>query len=62
MSEHDPDALTDDDILPFKKGQFAGERLGDIPDWWWRWFLSQSWCDEWPALVEYANHVIEDDE
>ena len=25
----------------------------------WRWFLGQHWCDEWPDLVEYANLVEE---
>jgi uncharacterized protein (DUF3820 family) len=36
-------------------GKYKGKRLGDVPDDYWRWFLDQDWCDEWPGLVEYAN-------
>ena len=42
--------------MPF--GKHKGERLGDVPDSYFNWFLSQDWCDEWPSLVDYAN-VIE---
>ena len=51
--------LHDDDKMPF--GKWKGERLGRVPDHYWRWFLDQDWCDEWPALVEYANLVQEDE-
>jgi uncharacterized protein (DUF3820 family) len=54
--------MTDDDFLPFQKGKFAGYRLGKIPDWWFRWFLQQDWCDDWPDLVEYANVIVEDED
>jgi uncharacterized protein (DUF3820 family) len=54
--------MTDDDFLPFRKGKFAGYRLGEIPDWWFRWFLQQDWCDDWPELVEYANVIVEDED
>jgi len=49
--------LNDDSTLPF--GKHGGERLGDVPDDYWRWFLSQDWCDSWPDLVEYANVLVE---
>ena len=49
--------LHDDDRMPFGKNK--GERLGDVPDSYWRWFLQQDWCDQWPDLVEYANLVEE---
>lgn len=52
--------LHDDDLMPF--GTHRDKRLGDIPDDYWKWFLSQGWCDTWPELVEYANLVVEDDE
>lgn len=42
-------------------GKFRTERLGDVPDWYWRWFLDQPWCDKWPELVEYANNIVEED-
>ena len=48
----------DDDRMPF--GKYKGQRLGDVPDSYWRWFLSQDWCDEWPDLVEYANLIEEE--
>lgn len=51
--------LNDDSIMPF--GSHKGERLGDIPDDYWIWFLRQKWCDQWPSLVEYANVCVDDD-
>lgn len=51
-------AKTDDDKMPF--GKYAGQRLGDVPDSYWMWFLSQSWCDSYAGLVEYANHCVDD--
>lgn len=59
MSEYNPNALSDDDRMPI--GKHRSKRLGEVPDWYWRWFLDQPWCDEYPALVEYANHVVEDE-
>lgn len=53
--------LNDDDLMPFGD-KFKGKRLGKIPDWYWHWFLTRDWCDEWPDLVEYANLVIEDED
>lgn len=58
MTEYNPHALNDDDRMPF--GKYRHTRLGEVPDHYWRWFLSQEWCDEYPELVEYANHVVED--
>ena len=49
--------LSDDDRMPF--GKYKGQRLGEVPDSYWRWFLSQDWCDQWPSLVEYANLIEE---
>ena len=51
--------LTDDDWMPFGKHRY--ELLRDVPDSYFRWFLEQDWCDEWPSLVEYAN-VMEREE
>jgi hypothetical protein len=53
--------LNDDDTLTWERSVYSGYRLGDIPDDWWRWFLSRDWCDNWPDLVEYANHCVEDE-
>lgn len=50
--------LDDDSPMPF--GKHRGQRLGDVPDAYLRWFLNQSWCDEWPDLVTYANHVLDE--
>jgi hypothetical protein len=50
--------LDDDSSMPF--GIHKGTRLGDLPDSYFRWFLERDWCDEWPDLVQYANHVLED--
>jgi uncharacterized protein (DUF3820 family) len=58
MSEYDPNALTDDDKMPW--GKYRGQRLGDVPDHYWRWFLQQDWCDEKPEYVEYANLVLDE--
>lgn len=50
--------LHDDSIMPF--GKYKGKKLGEVPDSYWKWFLAQDWCDEWPDLVEYANLVMDD--
>jgi len=47
--------LHDDSIMPF--GKWKGTKLGKVPDSYWRWFLDQDWCNEWPDLVDYANCV-----
>lgn len=49
---------SDDDKMPF--GKHKGERLGDVPDSYWRWFLGQQFCDNYPDLVQYANLVDDD--
>lgn len=51
--------LHDDDRMPF--GIHQDLPLGKVPDDYWRWFLGQPWCDEWPDLVEYANLIVEED-
>ncbi len=50
---------SDDTLMYF--GKWKGTRLGEVPDSYWRWFLGQEWCDDWPELVEYANVCIEED-
>ena len=47
----------DDNLMPF--GKWKGQRLGEVPDSYWKWFLRQDWCDRYPKLVEYANLVVE---
>lgn len=47
--------LSDDDHMPF--GKFAGQRLGDVPDWYFLWFLKQPWSKDYPDLVRYAKVV-----
>lgn len=47
--------LSDDDKMPF--GKWKGTRLGEVPDHYWRWFLDQEWCVEWPDLVDYGNLI-----
>ncbi len=49
--------LDDDSRMPF--GTHRGKRLGEVPDDYFRWFLRQDWCDDYPDLVEYANQVVE---
>jgi uncharacterized protein (DUF3820 family) len=55
MSE--PIELSDDSVMTF--GKYRGQRLGDVPDHYLRWFLNQDWCDEYPQPVEYANQIID---
>ena len=50
--------LNDDDLMPF--GEYTRQRLGEVPDDYWLWFLRQDGCDQYPALVEYANHCVEE--
>lgn len=45
--------------MPF--GKFKGKKLGDVPDQYLIWFLKQTWCDDYPELVEYANTIVGDD-
>jgi uncharacterized protein (DUF3820 family) len=54
----DRTAMHDDCLMPF--GKYKNRRLGDVPDHYWRWFLNQDWCDEWPELVEYANLTFDE--
>jgi uncharacterized protein (DUF3820 family) len=58
MAEYNPDALHDDNKMPF--GKYKGQWLKEVPDSYWRWFLGQDWCDEWPELVDYANVLMEE--
>lgn len=58
MPEYNPNVLTDDDTMPW--GMHHGKRLGEVPDSYWRWFLDQDWCDDYPAMVEYANLCVEE--
>ena len=58
MTERNPNALHDDCRMPI--GKHKGQRLGDIPDHYWMWFLAQDWCARYPDLVEYALLVQED--
>lgn len=58
MSKDANDRLRDNSLMPW--GKYKGARLGNIPDDYWRWFLSQDWCDEHPSLVEYANLCFEE--
>lgn len=53
-----PTALHDDDKMPF--GKHKGQRLGDVPDSYWRWFLQQDWAEQYPDLLEYAK-LVEDE-
>lgn len=53
--------LTDSDRMPIN-GVHYNKRLGRIPKEYWLWWLRQDWCDNWPDLVEYANHCVDDDE
>ena len=48
----------DDTLMPF--GKYKGQRLGEVPDSYWRWFLRQEWSSQWPDLVEYAQLVEEE--
>lgn len=50
--------LNDDHLMPF--GKYRDHKLGDVPDDYWIWFLSQPWCDKYPDLVTYANLIVED--
>lgn len=54
-TEYDPEALNDDNKMPF--GKHKNERLGDIPDHYWRWFREQDWANSWPKLLAYARLV-----
>lgn len=47
--------LTDDDRISW--GKYKGMRLGDIPDWYFSWFLKQSWSSKFPDLIEYAKCI-----
>jgi len=47
--------LTDDDRMPW--GKYKDERLGDIPDSYFKWLLRQEWIDDFEDLKEYAEVV-----
>lgn len=51
--------LNDDDVMPF--GKYKGQRLGEIEDSYFLWFLKQEWSSKFPDLVEYAQLVEEDE-
>lgn len=50
--------LSDTDKMPF--GHFKDQELGEIPDWYWLWFLKQTWSNKHPDLVTYAKACEED--
>ena len=53
-SEHDNRTkLSDDDKMPF--GKYKVQRLGEVPDHYWRWFAQQEWAEKYPDLLEYAE-------
>lgn len=54
-------SLNDDDIMPISQ-EHKGKTLGEVPDSFWRWFLAQPWCDDYPDLVEYANYVDDEED
>jgi len=49
--------LNDDSPMPW--GKHKGIRLGDVPQDYLKWFLTQDWCDEWPDLKQYAETVTD---
>lgn len=49
-----------DTVMVF--GKHKGKRLGDIPDFYWKWFVQQEWAPEWPGLFEFANTVLGTDD
>lgn len=51
--------LHDGDLMPF--GKYKDKPIGEVPDSYWRWFLTQTFCDQFPDLVEYANLIVEDE-
>lgn len=53
-----PPRCTDDTVMTW--GHHKGDKLRDIPDDYWIWFLKQSWCDNYPHHVRYANTIIDD--
>jgi len=53
--------LHDECKMPVR-GSYFGEPLGDIPDSYWRWFLRQPWCEQYPDLVQYAKLIEDEDE
>ena len=59
MSEWDPDALTDSDVMPF--GKYKDFLLGDVPASYLLWLTKQKWSKEYPALVAYINNLDDDE-
>jgi hypothetical protein len=45
-------------------GKHKGERLGDIPDKYFRWLSEQDWIDKWEGLSNYIDDLdlIEEDD
>lgn len=52
--------LGDDDPMPF--GKWKGERLGDIPNSYFRWLREQDWLNQHHALAKYVNERDWDDD
>lgn len=48
--------LTDNDIMAW--GKYKGQKLGDVPMRYWRWFLAEDWCQEKPELFAYAQRKL----
>lgn len=51
--------LHDDSLMTF--GKHKGKKLGEIPDYYWLWFMEQDWAKKHPDLLAYAKLCKEDD-
>jgi len=51
--------LQDGDIFPFGKHHAAGTTMQFVPLSSYRYFLTQPWIDQWPAVRDYAQRVIQ---
>ncbi len=49
--------ISEDALCPW--GPHQGEKLKDIPDEWWLWFLKQRYAKEWPLLYNYIEPRID---
>jgi hypothetical protein len=48
-------------VDPFPFGKHKGVPFDEVPEGYLRWFMDQSWANQWPGIVRWYNGETEED-